>query len=409
MNESKGYERVLSNKDLILLCLSGIVGAGSMVLIKSIYINGGSFSWLAILLAALFVLGSGFSYAELTSMETFQKNSCEYQYIEYATGSKKIATASSLLIFTSELLIISTIILGFSQCCAAYFPVNITLIAIIAVFLFSFVNFSGIQTSAAFSRKALYIKLFILGSLSIYGLTKFDLTKLVDNDISMNKLSFAGVSSIFMYLGFTSVMNLKEESKEPEKIPQIMLITIIISIIIYFLLILALQFGLNPVEINKSKEPLADLARSFFGTYGANIFKIFVIVGLSDSILQNMIFLSRSISSILSEHIENYKDLDIHPVNKTPYVSITLIACLITIIIIFFSSIEKTGNYSDILTIILFICVNFIAIFLRFNEDPKKPLERNFTMPLNIDKLPIISVATIMLGLFMLYGYFVKI
>jgi len=393
------YARVLSKNDLLFMSLSATVGVGVFIIIGHVSKSCGNYSWLAMLCAGIFSLLTAFSYAELSSI--FNSNSTEYEYIKFASNSEKIATFAGTIIIISELLILASIAIGLGYYCCDFLPCSPNLIAIGAILLFNYLNFKGIKLSAEFSKYALIIKLTIIILLIFLGLYNMKGTKfLIEKNKNVSDLVQASTFAIFSYVGFSAAINLTEEAKDPKDIPSVLITTTIITTILYIGITVALLIGLGSKRLGNSTTPLSDLSSVYFGHYGYIIFKALAIIALSDTLLMTSIMESRYIHSIIENYVPNFNKIDIHPTYKTPYISILVVVIITISFIILFKSISKTSIYGDIITICIFIIVNFIAIGLRFSDDVK----RNYTMPLNIGKIPIPSVLGVIIGIFVIYN-----
>jgi APA family basic amino acid/polyamine antiporter len=78
----------------------------------------------------------------------------------------------------------------------------------------------------------------------------------------------------------------------------------------------------------------------------------------------------------------------VHPTRQTPYVAI-LVTGIIAIAFLFFKEVEVLAAISDVGIFILFFIVNLSNIVLRYR---RPDLHRSWSAPLNIGRLPVISV-----------------
>jgi amino acid transporter len=396
MDQREQFERVLSKNDLFILGLGNIIGIGILIIVSSVAKNCGNYSWLAMCIAGIFALLTALSYSEISS--AFHNNSSEIGFVKYAFNTDMGANIIGIIIFITEIIILSSISQGFGLYFTNIFKsFNPIFVSILAVILFSYINYRGIKLSADFSKYFLAINVGIMFILIIYGIMNIKSSKiLVEKNASASDLIKGSVAALFCFLGFSANTNYISESKDPSQIPQVIIITTLFSIFCFTLVMISLQVGLGSKQIANSTAPLRDLIKLYFGEIGGLIFSVIALAFISNCLLLTCLTESRFLHSLIENISQPLSDADMKSKYGTPYISI-IIVCILTICcILFFKSINKTALFGDVLTIGIFIMVNMIAIFLRYYDDEK--MKRTYIMPLNFGKLPITAVLGVILG-----------
>ena len=116
---------------------------------------------------------------------------------------------------------------------------------------------------------------------------------------------------------------------------------------------------------------------------------------MSNTLLMGNITASRFIQSI-SKYVKIPFNLDkIDEKTKTPINSIVIFT-IISVVALIIGDLEKITSYSNIATVIIFIFINLAVIKLRRYMPQKK---RQFKIPLNIQGVPITSIAGLLLSI----------
>ena len=395
------YDRTLDFKDLLMSGLSTTVGVGIFVILSNVIANARGFSWISMLITGIMVLFTTFSYAELSSI--YNKNSTEFEYIRDITN-EPIALIVTTFIILLDILVLSTVTIGFGNHLSFLTNLDPMKISVASILIFNYINFLGIRKTVNFSHIALLIKLFAMGILIVIGLYNIDTSKLFEKNIGVQNIMNGSMYALFAYLGFSHIINLTEESVQPEKdIPKALIYTVSIVTILYTLITVVSIMTPNLDNLAKSQVPLADVSKYLLGNkYGQLFFVVLAIIALADSLLMNSVSSSRYVHGMLERFIPNFSQIDLHPTNKTPFLSILIVVGIVLTFIFTLKDTKYTSLYGDVIALISLILVNSAAIILRYKEPIKK---RNYRMPLNIGEFPILSFLGLTTSSYILYKY----
>lgn len=203
----------------------------------------------------------------------------------------------------------------------------------------------------------------------------------------------------FAFVGFESVVKLSEECKNPRKtIPRALLLSILITTILYILVSVSAVTIIDWQTLATSKAPLATAAANVLGDKAFLVLSVIALFSTANTVLISLFAGSRALYGIGKSYILLKPFTKVHKKFRTPHYAIIAVM----IFAILFALIEDIGLIAELTNFTLFITfavINTAVIVLRYTMPERK---RMFTIPLNIGKLPIISVIGIISCLFLL-------
>lgn len=374
-----------------------IIGAGIYVLIGVAAGYAGNMVWASFLIAGFVALLTGLSYAELSSI--YDKSSGEYIYMEHAFG-KMPAFIIGYLVMFAGIIGAATVSIGF----AGYFTSligfgNTIVFALGAIFLLTLLNLKGIKQSMKLnivltSASILGLLIIILFALPNFGkINYFDYT-------SLRGIFKASSLIFFAYIGFDSIVQLSEETKNPKKnIPLALLLAIGISTVIYGLTAFASISTLDFASLSNSNSPLAEVATVLIGSKGGIMLSVIAIFATVNTVLLEIIAVSRMIYGMS----KNYKKLSffskISKITNTPYVAVITSAVIMGLFVLI-GKIDVIAETTNFAVFIIFASMNLALIKLRFMKHKKE----KFHEPFNIGKFPFLALLGFLTSVFMLFN-----
>ena len=373
-----------------------ILGAGIYALIGVAAGETGNTIWLSFLIASVVAGFTGLSYAELSS--EFSGDGGEYDYINAALG-KKIAFIAALLIIFTGVVSSATVALGFAGYFSSMVSLPFLISAILVVAVMSFVNFYGIKESNRFNILATSIEFVGLLVIIVLGIPYLGEVDLFEMKSGAEGVLGAAALVFFAFMGFETMVKLREETKNPEKtLPIAIIISIIVTAVVYVLVSIAAVSILPHGDLAASSSPLATVASVAFGNTAFVVLGIIALFSTANTILLTMLTTSRltydmgkggSLPKFLSK---------VHPKRRTPYLSVFVIG-LITVLLVFLGNIEFVANVTTTLLFLTFAFVNLSVIILRYKTNGRS----YFRMPLNIGRFPVLAGLGIITCIVMLF------
>jgi amino acid transporter len=412
--------RKLGFFDIYLFSLGYIIGAGLFILINKTVKYSKEYTWLAFLFAGVISILNVITYIEFSSV--FQKNSGEYDYISSTLGNNMGLFVAILVIFI-YILTNTTTALSFGEYINSITGYNKTAISALCIIIFSIINIIGIKMSSnvnifiTFLEITAILGIIIFGFIYILKNKSYIIPTNINSITSINKnanfnlsnISYATFIAMFAYGGFETTVKLIEEAKNPEKdIPIALGASIISAILLYTLVTFVITRIYNFKNINSSYTPLADIAKTLFGS---SMYYIYIVIG-SISILSSILISTLGGSRLLHGISDKYDYLKfLNPVDKntnTPIISIVFIS-LISILLLVINNVENAVAYTSYLFFIVLTLLNISLILLHYDENYKDKLNLSMVGGLN-SKFPITPVLALFVNISMLiFSYKFKI
>jgi APA family basic amino acid/polyamine antiporter len=374
-----------------------IVGAGIYVLIGAAAGLAGNGVWLSFVIAAFVAFLTGLSYAELCSIYT--EASGEYSYVEHTFG-KKFAFVVGYLVMFAGIIGAAAVSLGF----AGYFNnligfSNPIITALGILLLFTLINIKGIKQSMRLNSIFTVISILGLLFIIIFALPELGSVDYM-NFTSMQGIFKASSLIFFAYLGFDSVVQLSEETKNPRKnIPLALLLALAISTVIYILVAFSSISVIGWEALGTSSSPLADVATALLGSNVGILLTIIALLSTSNTILLELVAMSRLIYGMSKSYVKLNFLSQVNKITKTPVKAIiktTVLASLFVLI----GKIDTVASMTNFAVFIVFIAINLALIKSRYIKHRKEM----FHEPLNIGKFPVLAGLGVILTFFMMFN-----
>lgn len=381
-----GLKRELGLFQVTLAGVGIIVGAGIYALIGVAASNSGNATWLAFLISALIALFTGLSYAELSAM--FKSDAGEYDYLKTAFN-KKVAFFVGMSIITAGFISAAAVSLGFAGYFTQLVSIPVLVAAIGLIVLMTLINFIGIKETSWFNTVSTIIEVAGVLLIIFLGIKHIGSVNYLEMPKGLNGVFSSAALVFFAYMGFESIVKLKEETKNPDKvIPKALMYAVVITTVFYVLVALAAVSIIGWEELAASKAPLASVAAASLGGYAFLLLGIIALFSTSNTVLITLVTTSRLVYGMAEEKgLPKVLSL-VHERTRTPWVAILVIAGL-TVIFSVIGDIEIVANLTNLFLFITFAAVNLSLIVLRYKCKTKN---KNFICPGNIGKFSVVAL-----------------
>ncbi len=408
-------KQTLTAKDLSLLGIGAIIGAGIFVLtgIAAAKYAGPAIT-VSFVLAGIACALAALCYSELASMMPVSGSAYSYAY---ATMGELMAWIIGWDLVLEYALASSTVAIGwagyltsFMDSIGLHLPRALTtayladpaagmvnLPAMIVVLLLTGLLVLGVRQSAMFNFVMVVIKLAVILLFIFAGIGHVQ----AENWSDFAPFGFGGVLTgagviFFAYIGFDAVSTAAQEAVNPQKdVPTGIIVSLVVCTVIYILVAAVLTGMISYKELNVAA-PIA-LAVDHIGmSWLSPIIKIGAIAGLTSVMLvllmgQSRIFFAMAKDGLLPELFDR-----VHPHYQTPHLS-TMVVGVAVALLAGFLPIEKLGELVSIGTLFAFVLVCGGVLVLR-SSHPE--MERHFRCPAS----PYVPVAGILVCLALMLG-----
>ena len=375
-----------------------IIGAGIFVLIGLVASEAGSGMWLSFFLAAIVAILTGLTYAELSSMMSLDEGEGEYaqRAMNDFAGFVVAGLRVVVTMFTA-----SAVAVGFSSYFVSLFPgynpiyVSVLLLAVLTFFVWH-------GSKDTFSLNNFFTSVIILALLFIAVIPLFKGFHPVAWVLPSGVTGiFKGASiAFFAYLGYSGIIKLAEETKNPTKtIPRAIILSILISTVLYIAVAFSALSILGWEALSKSAAPLSEVVSVVFGSHAFIFISFVALLATANTVLLSIVYTSRGLYG-LGEEFKKLSFLKKVGVRKTPTVAI-LISSGVALLLLFTGGLDFLAELTNYFIFITFLIVNVSLIILRFKEPKTK---RPFKIPFSIGKVPIIPVLAILILIALVIG-----
>ncbi len=414
-NAENGLKRTLTAKDLTILGVGAIIGAGIFVLTG---IAAAKYAGPAIVLSFVFAgiacALAALCYSELAAM--IPASGSAYSYA-YATMGELMAWIIGWDLILEYALASSTVAIGWagylnsflnsidvhlpSYLTTAYLadPAQgfINLPAVIIVLLLTGLLVVGIRQSAIFNFVMVLIKLAVIVVFIIAGAGHIQ----TENWSNFTPFGFGGVLTgagviFFAYIGFDAVSTAAQEAINPKRDVPIGIITSLIVCTVLYILVAGVLTGvISYTELNVPA-PIAVAVDHIGMSWLSPIIKLAAIAGLTSVMLVLLMGQSRIFYAMANDRLLPPLFAKIHPKFQTPHLS-TIVVGLAVASLAGFMPIEKLGELVSIGTLFAFVLVCGGVLVLR-SSHPELP--RHFKCP----AVPVVPIAGILVCLGLMAG-----
>jgi len=375
--------RELGLTETVVYGVGLILGAGIYAILGEAAGVTGESVVLSFLLAALVASLTGLSYAELASM--YPKGEGDYVYVRQAFGPTPAAVTALCRLLVGAVSA-AAVALAFSGYLAGVFAVPTVPVAVALVALLTLVNYWGIDLSIRVN--VLFTALEVLGLLIVVVLG-VGAWGSVDPTATTNG-AFGVVEAVFLvffaYLGFGSIVNVAEETRDPERtIPRAVVIAIVVTTVLYVAVALSAVALVDPAALGASGSPLADVALVGWGPLGAQVVGAIALFSTTNTVLILLVSTSRLFYGVSKTEYRAFPSVfsRVHPTRRTPHYAVFAVGAL-TVPFVLLGDVGRVAGVANLLLLVVFLLVNAAQLRLRYS-DPTA--ERGFRAPLNVGRL----------------------
>ena len=377
--------RVLSLPLLVLYGLGVTIGAGIYVLIGATVGRAGIYAPLSFVLAAVAMVFSACSFAELSSR--YPVSAGEAAYVRHAFNSDTMALLTGLLVITSAIISSAAICIGSAGYIEQFFNVPQDLLITAILLVLGLIAAWGIMESVAFAGVITVVEvaglLLIVGAGFVSDPAMFTrLPEIVPPALDVaatSAIASAGLLAFFAFIGFEDLVNLAEEAKNPRRnMPLAIFFTLLGATIIYVLVAFVAVMTVPLDVLAVSSAPLT-LVFERTTTMNPAIITTIAIFATLNGVIVQIIMASRVIYGLAGQGSLPAVFARIHPVTRTPLVATAAVLLLVLVLALFFP-LEQLAEFTSRIVLINFSLVNLALFKLKLSG--KTAIEDGFTVPL---------------------------
>lgn len=368
MKEAIKLKRSLSMFLLTFYGLGTILGAGIYALIGQVARHTGMHLPVAFFIASIIAFFTGITYAELSSR--FPKSAGAAFYVRQAFNHTLFSGVVGWLIVLTGLVSAATISHAFVGYLQLLVPIPAWLGTSLLILFFGAIAIWGITESAIISMFITIIE--VIGLLLLIYVAGTNITDLGNKwqqvFFPATLLEWSGISTgafiaFYAFIGFEDMVNLAEETKNPEKtLPYAVLLTIILATLLYLLISTITVLAVPLSNLIKSNAPLAQVMTA--SGYSPNLIIMIALIAVTNGILVQIIMASRLIYGMAHQQNAPRFFTSIHPKTQTPLPASLLVIIAILILALWFP-IETLAKMTSTIMLVIFAIIHFTLIIIK--------------------------------------------
>ena len=394
-------KRTLTLPLLTFYGLGSIIGAGIYALIGSVAQEARFYTPFSFLIAAIIALFTAASYAELSSR--YPESAGSSLYINKAFNRAWLSGLVGWLVVTTGIVSCGALIHGFINYLHLYIATSNYILIPIIVFILGCITLLGITESA--------VAIFVMTVMEIGGLLiiiwygKHNFSKVITDSAqfipTLNLQTWLSILSgsfiaFYAFIGFEDMVNVAEETKNPQKtMPQAIFLAAFSATILYVLVSIITIVSLPDFDLMSGKTPLTLIIKQ--QGHSPLLFSILAMISISNGVLVNIIMASRLIYGMTKLRNAPQIFSKIYERTQVPLFS-TVLVMFIIIILAYWIPIEKLAKITSTIMLCIF-CLMHSSLILIKRKYPKK--ENHIVVPMF---LPIIGLITSILFLVVSVG-----
>ena len=362
----KKLERSLSLSYVIAISIGGMLGSGIFVLPGLASGITGSSVWLAYLLGALCVLPAALSKSELAT--AMPSSGGTYVYIERAFGPL-FGTISGIGLWLSLLLKSSFALIGLSAYLSVLIEIDDGMARIVALGFLCFIlllNIFGVKKVGKVQLIIVTISLICLIAVFIFGFNNINTDFLGPFMSEGNAGLISAVAFVYIsYSGVIKVAAIAGEIQNPNKNLPLAMILSLLSITAIYVFTAFVLVGNVPAEaLAIDIKPVYTVANLLGGEYFGYTAAVIGVLTLMSGANSGVLASSRFPFAMARDLLMPGFFAKIHSKYLTPIVAILFTGLLMCLVILFLD-VVKIAKLASAFMVMMFIAVNFCVIILR--------------------------------------------
>jgi basic amino acid/polyamine antiporter, APA family len=334
MTENEGLKREIGLWGLVANSVNIIVGAGIFMLPVIVAERLGSASISAYAVCGGLMILIMLCFAEAGSKITLTGGA--YTYIETAFGRFAGFITANIFIFGAAVTANAAVANGLADTLSYFFPLfdqRWLRIVFFALMFggFAFFNVRGVKNAifiVKFNTIAKLLPLLMIVTLGWLFIEPTDLKFTLGDPL--NDLGEITLVLLFAFVGAETALNVSGEIRRPERtIPAGIMLSILFVVVLYILIQVVVQAILGDSITLHRNAPIAETANIMFGVTGATIVVIGAVFSMFGNISGMVLNMPRILFAAARDRVIPLSALSlIHPVFRTPHVSVIIYAIL---------------------------------------------------------------------------------
>lgn len=394
--EGRGLRRELGLVQVTASGIGIIIGAGIYVLLGAATQEAGASVWIAFAVAGVLSALTALSYCELASM--YPAAGAEFDYTR-RVAPPWVAFLVGWVMIVGLIVAGGAVSLGFARYLRYFIDVPEELAALALLAAVTAVALRGIRQSAALTLMLSLIQIGGLVFVAAIGVPRLGDHSLVDG-ASVSGVVSAAALVFFAFIGFDEVITLSDETRNPVKtVPRALLLALGISTALYMAVAVSGVSVLGADALAAAEQPLAEVMGTALGERSAAIVALIALAATTNTTLL-LVTASSRLAFGMTERNALPAVIGRVSTRGVPWVAVLIAAggaaCGVLI-----GNLALVASVTDFAVYLVFVAVNLVVIILRYRQ-PRRL--RPFRVPLTVGRIPLPTVAALLVVCVMLPG-----
>jgi len=394
------------NLPLLLFYSTGtILGLGIYVILGKIAGHAGMFTPLAFIVSFILVIFTAFSYSELSAR--IPKSGGAVNYVDSAFNKPILSKIIGWLLVASAIISTATVLNGYVGYVHEFANIAPWIIISVVIIALSGVAIWGISQSATAITVITIIEL--LGIFLVIFIAGDNLSQLparITEFIPSFELgAWKGILmgaflGFFTFIGFEDVVNVAEETKNPQRnMPRAIIGSLLILTILYIIISAIAVLGLSTEELKTSSAPLADILAKKGPSYPL-IISVIGLIAIINGVMVQIVMNARVLYGMAQRKLAPQIFGKLNKKTRTP-IWATIFSSGIILVLALIFNLESLASATNYILLTVFIFINLSLIVLK-KRNPKPSGLKSYSLA-----VPILGFTlTIAILFFQLYTVF---
>ncbi len=349
-----------------------MIGAGIFVLPGIVAENAGPAGMISFLIGGVVSLLTALSLSELAT--GMPKAGGSYYYVNTALGSF-FGSVVGWSMWGGLMFATAFYMLGFGQYLTYFMPLGNTGVAIAALIMAALlvgVNYRGVKETGSLQNLIVILLIgFILVFLA-FGVFNIDWgTVRPFNPQGWGAVASTAATVYVTFIGFEVIATSAEEIKNPGRNLPLSMIASVLTPTVFYVLVMLVSTGVLPVaELADSYIPVADVAGTYLGTFGALMMVVGAVLATVSSANASILSAARVNFAMGRDKILTPWLNNIHPDYRTPYRAILVTGAVILGLIALGVGIETLADVASFAYLVTYALVH-VAVFVMRRAEPE--------------------------------------
>ncbi|MGI9409811.1 MAG: APC family permease [Hyphomicrobiaceae bacterium] len=356
--------RTLTLPLVVLYGLGVTIGAGIYVLVGATAGVAGVYAPLSFVVAALVMVPSACSFAELVGRMPVSAG--EAAYVRAGFNSQQLSVVVGLMVVTVGTVSAAAISIGSVGYIRQFVDLPGSILIPIVVAAMTIIAAWGVRESVTFAGIMTVIEIaglvFIIAGGFLGPGQSLETNALQDQaPTSLTMIGFGilsgGVLAFFAFIGFEDLVNMAEETQQPARtLPRAIFLTLIISTVLYLLVATVAVLNVPINQLARAEAPLSLVFERTTGVSPATISAIAIIATLNGVIVQ-IIMAARVIYGLANQGSLPAQLGNVNAITRTPLIATALVGMLV-LILAMVVPLTRLAETTSQITLTVFALVN---------------------------------------------------